>query len=434
MKKIIDIVPPNKKSFDRFNVSSIVKVKQVFKKKLEKNIETIEQKTQSEKKTFNHKKDFNSVKMVFLGILLIGFCSYCYFALGSAEIEIWPKTQVLKFEKTIIIDGGVDNSDFSKNIIAGKNLEIIKKISQEFPAKGTASEKAKGVIRIYNDYSTKSQTLVANTRFVSASGKLFRIHERVSIPGKRYEQGKLVPGYIDIVATANESGESYNIDATTFSIPGFAGGNKYTMIYAKSFSEMSGGGEFAKATEKDLDNAKSIVLEKALEQGEKEIKQEAEKGNFILLDDAIFEETIEIFASEISNTNDKEFVCNAEKRFKAIGFLEQDIKKFAENFVLSKITENKQLHLPSLAINYSLDSVDFEENKMTMILEISASEYSDFDISYFKKALAEKTFQETHIILESDEQIDRFEVDLSPFWVKKIPENFEKISINLIFD
>ena len=434
MKKLIDIVPPNKKSFNRFNTKSIVKVKQVFEKKLEKNIANSEQKQQSEKKRFNHRKNFNSVKIVFLGILLIGFCSYCYFGLGSAEIKIWPKTQVLKFEKTIIIDGDIDNSDFSKNIIAGKNLEKKKEISQAFPASGVASEKAKGTIRIYNNYSTKSQTLVATTRFVSASGKLFRIPERVRIPGKHYEQGKLVPGYIDVVAIADQSGESYNIDATTFSVPGLAGGSKYTMIFAKSFSEMSGGGEFAKATQEDLDNAENIVLQKALEQGEQEIKQEAGKGNFVLLDDAIFEETIESFASEINDTQDKEFVYKVEKSFKAIAFLEQDIKSFAESFVLSKISENKQLYLPSLEINYSLDSVVFEENKITMSLEISASEYSDFNISYFKKALAEKTIQETQIILESDEEIDKFEIDLSPFWVKRVPENFEKISINLIFN
>ena len=105
-----------------------------------------------------------------------------------------------------------------------------------------------------------------------------------------------------------------------------------------------------------------------------------------------------------------------------------------KNFLMFEVGEDKQAHLPSLEIDYSLDSVDFEENKMTIILEIDGKEYSDFDISYFKKALAEKTFQETNIILASDEEIDKFEIDLSPFWVKKIPENFEKIANDGSFD
>ncbi|MEA3295834.1 MAG: hypothetical protein U9Q27_01660 [Patescibacteria group bacterium] len=430
MKKIIDIVPPNKKSFNRFNVNSIINIKQGFKKKLERSAEI----PKSSGFATKNKRKFNPVKSVFVGILLIGLFSYCYFALGSAKIEIWPKTRVLEFKETISIDGDIDNFIFSKNIITGKNLEIKKEISEKFFASGSASEKAKGVIRIYNNYSTKSQILVATTRFVSASGKLFRIAERVKVPGKRYEQGKLVPGYIDAIAIADQAGEDYNIDATTFSIPGFAGSSKYTMFYAKSFSEMSGGGEFARATQKDLDNAESVVLQKALEQGEKEIKKEAKKGNFILLDHAIFEETIDSFASEISNTKDKEFVYKVEKRFKAIAFSEQELKKFAENFLLAKIAKDKQLYLPSLEINYSFDSANFEENKITIILEIMGKEYSGFDIQYFKKALAEKTLTETQIILASDEEIERFEIDLSPFWIKKIPENFEKININLIFD
>ena len=431
MKKIIDIVPPNKKSFNRFNTSSVVKVKQEFKEKMKKHAEFRDSKKLNAKKI----KDFNfPAKIVFIGILLIGLCSYCYFALGFAEIKIWPKIQVLEFEETITIDGDIDNSIFLKNIIAGKNLEIIKEISQNFLARGSVSKKAEGIIRIYNNYSTKSQILVATTRFVSASGKLFRIPKKVVIPGKHYEQGKLVPGYIDVLAIADQIGEDYNIDATTFSVPGLAGGSKYTMIYAKSFSEMSKGGEFAEATEEDLDNAKSIVLQKALEQGKKEIKKEAAKGNFVLLDNAIFEETIEDFVSEINNTQDKEFVCRVKKRFKAIAFSEQELKKFAENFVLSNITKDKQLYLPSLEINYSLDLIDFEKNKITIILDITGKEYSDFDISYFKKALVEKTSEEMQIILTSDEEIDKFEINLSPFWVKRAPENFEKIDINLIFD
>ena len=114
------------------------------------------------------------------------------------------------------------------NFIQGEVLEAEKEVSQNFTAHGKKlkSTKAHGTMRIYNNYSTAAQTLVATTRFISNEGKLFRTKERVVIPGGYYEGGKLAAGFIDIEVIADQPGEDYNIDPSTFSIPGFVGTSK----------------------------------------------------------------------------------------------------------------------------------------------------------------------------------------------------------------
>ena len=122
-------------------------------------------------------------------------------------------------------------------------------------------EKAEGIIRIFNDYSTASQSLVAGTRFVSDEGKLFRLVEKVVVPGQSTEKGKLIPGSVDVLVRADTAGSDYNIGVSTFSIPGFAGTPRYTAFYAKSFLAMAGGfkGESLAVSSEDLENAKKSL-------------------------------------------------------------------------------------------------------------------------------------------------------------------------------
>jgi len=418
-KKIFDIIPP--KEIKKTNRACFNLRKYTDKKEQFFDID------------FNRGFKFLRNKKIFVCsiISLIIFCFFCSFCFSSAEVEVWPDTKTLEFEKDIIIDGNISYSDFSRNIIAGKIISVEKEISQKFKSNGFVNKKAEGVIRVYNNYSTYSQPLVANTRFVSASGKLFRSPNKVIVPGRSYKKGKLSPGYVDITVIADQAGKEYNIEPTTFSIPGFAGTDKYTRFYAESFSKMSGGGQFPKITQQDLDNAKTVSSDRLKKEQKMAIQAKAEQENFILLDQAIKNEVIDDSLSIKQETELEEFDFKIKGNLSALVFSEQDLKNFAQYFIKSKISENKRIHKPSLEINYSLTNLDFEQGKMNLSLTCSSKIYSVFDIISFKKAITGKSFEQAKIILENEQDIKKFALRLWPFWVKKIPQNLEKIDVKL---
>lgn len=107
------------------------------------------------------------------------------------------------------------------------------------PASGEreVSRKASGTIVVYNDASTEPQTLIATTRFETPEGKVYRIDKAISVPGKRPSG----PGSVEATVYADQSGESYNIGLSDFTLPGLKGTARYTSVYARSKTPISGG-------------------------------------------------------------------------------------------------------------------------------------------------------------------------------------------------
>jgi hypothetical protein len=138
--------------------------------------------------------------------------------------------------------------------------------STSVAANGTthATRAASGVATIYNNYSTQSQDLIANTRFEAPDGKIYRIHSVLTVPGaSKNADGSLNPGSISTSLFADQPGAEYNRGSTQFTIPGFKGDPRYTKFYAQAGSITNGfvGTEPAVASS-TLASAKS-----AMEQG-----------------------------------------------------------------------------------------------------------------------------------------------------------------------
>lgn len=391
MKKILDITPPS------------IETK---KEKVEIGVE------EKERKPFPIKKSF-----IFILISLIVVFFSIHFLFSSAKIEINPESQLASFNNELTIN---------KELVSEEREAI-----ETFQATGSTEKKAKGMITIYNEYSTSPQVLVATTRFVSASGKLFRISEKVTVPGAYYDKGKKMPGTIDAEIIADQPGEDYNVEPTTFSIPGFAGSPKFTFFYAKSFSPMSGGGRVSQVTQEDINNAEKVLLEKLKEEAKDSL---ADKEGFILLGEAIEQEVIESSSSAAAATEADQFNYKIRIKSKALIFEKKEIENSAKDYIFQNIAADKSLAESSLKIDYSLKEIDLEKGKITLILEFSGKIYQNLDVSLLKKYLANKSLQEASSILGNQPGIDSFQIELWPFWLRKVPQDTNKIKIELKID
>jgi len=434
-KKVIDVFPPSKKE---------------KKKEEHKEQEIQEVKIEPEKKPraplwgFSKKAPNPPFKkgLTFSLLFLVLLGAFCYIALSKAEISIWPEIEVFNLIEETNIDKNATAIDSLLKIIPAETLQKEKTIVQTFPVSGKImkEEKAQGTIKVYNAYSTSAQALIATTRFVSSDGKVFRTPIKVTIPGGTYEKGKLVPGEIDVKVVADQPGEEYNIVSTKFSIPGFAGTDKYTKFYGESFEVMTGGfqEEVAKVTEKDLSQAEETLTKQAGKECnellQNELQSEAISSKFDYLPDSIQTEIIENFSLTSAEAEAKDFNYQAKAQCQVIVFKKEDIRNYVKEAIIFQIPQDKKLYEESLKINYSIDDVDLETGKIAVSLTISAKIYADVDIFSFKNALKGKSLLEAKLFLENYPKITRASVKFWPFWVNKVPEDLSKIKFNLVID
>jgi len=368
--------------------------------------------------------------------LILGGASF-YFIFQKAEIIIWPETEIVELKEKVTVDAKVSQVDLSTNSIPGDILKEEQRTSQEFSSSGKATKekKAEGTIRVYNAYSTSPQVLIATTRFVSSDGKLFRSLSRVTIPGGTYKGGKLEPGFLDIQVQADQPGEECNIGPSTFSIPGFAGTPRFTAFYGKSFEPMQGGfkGETFQVDQQDLEKAEAVLKEKLLEAVKIPLKSKV-PGEIIILEEASTKEfSTPVFSAEAGDEK-ASFVGEGQLSFKALAFNKSDLENFVKEYIIPQISKDQKIDSKNLEINYSIETVNIDQAKMVLSLDIKAKIYFGISEEEIKKEITGKPIAEAKEFLDKDPRITKLEINLWPFWLKKVPQSAKKIKIEQRID
>ncbi|MBA3733043.1 hypothetical protein H0W91_01570 [Patescibacteria group bacterium] len=155
----------------------------------------------------------------------------------SAKITITPKNEIVAVNTSLIAKKNTTTDLGYQIVTLSKDLEKAVNATSE----QQVDNKARGTIIIYNNAGSQPQRLVATTRFQTADGLIFRLLKDVSVPGNIVKDGKTVAGSIEVLVEADKTGASYNIGLKDFTIPGFKGDPKFSTIYARSKTEMTGG-------------------------------------------------------------------------------------------------------------------------------------------------------------------------------------------------
>jgi flagellar basal body-associated protein FliL len=204
--------------------------------------------------------DKKSRKYVILGFLisltLIGFVAFlASFVFDGATITIKPLKKDLAINETYII-----TPENRENLLVAKDIPLSEQVALPKNSVKKVSARASGEITIYNNFGAQSQKLIKGTRFSTSDGKIFRIQDSVTVPGKSGSS----PGSVKARVVADSEGEDYNIGPTRFSIPGFKGSPKYEGFYGESSKSMSGGssGKSVDVSDLDMEKGKETLREK----------------------------------------------------------------------------------------------------------------------------------------------------------------------------
>lgn len=203
------------------------------------------------------KKSRNYVVLGFLvSITLIGFIAFvASFVFNGATITITPVKRDQQINESFIVDATA-----REGLLVARDIPLSETVSLPKNSLKKASRRAEGDVTIFNNFNDGSQKLIKGTRFSTGDGKIYRIQDSVTVPGKSGGSAGSVKAHV----VADSEGESYNIGPSRFSIPGFKGSAKYAAFYAESSKAMTGGssGKTADVSDLDMEQGKTTVREK----------------------------------------------------------------------------------------------------------------------------------------------------------------------------
>ena len=302
-------------------------------------------------------------------------------------------------------------------------------------ASSEVSEKAKGEITIYNEYSTKPVKIIASSFVSDEKGKTYKTDSAISIPGYTTDKTKIIPGEISVGITAFLPGDSYNGNPESFSVNGFKGTPKFKKIYGKIKTPLTGGSTGLVYTldekEKELYTTNSKIFKDKLM---RKLVAQVPSGYILYPDATNFNYGLgDNVSSKVPNAK-----IEMKGTLSAILLKENElsdviIDKILPDISIKEKTEIVKPDLSSLSfkfvnkdqvINKDIENFDFELNGTIPILWKP-------DVIALKGLLVNKSKIEVPGIFKQDPGISSASVKIFPFWSKVLPEKDKNINIIL---
>jgi len=319
-------------------------------------------------------------------------------------------------------------------LVPAKLYVVSHKESQEILSTGNkiGGSKATVKLQIYNNYSTSPQILVAGTRFQSESGKIFRLDSRLVIPPAKLDnQNKLIPVYIEATATADEAGDSYNIPAGRFTIPGFKDPKKLEGFYAISQTAASGGslGGLKSVTADDLKNGETKVGKDLLASLDNELKAKI-PADYKVLEGAKNYKMQQIESSAKVDQVAEKFTITMSGEVRVVAFKESDLLALIKTQLQKQVDSNMDIYgEPSL--EYTITKADFTKGSLTGQVKVNWSSRPLISKQDIINNLKGKSISAAKAYLESIPNMNKTSVKLWPGYIQKIPVNEQKISVTI---
>jgi hypothetical protein len=368
------------------------------------------------------KKPFILGGVIILIILALGVFSL----FSGATVSYTPKNQSLTFNNetfTAKKEGTTEDLLFSV-------IKLTEEKSTEAPASGEeeVSQKASGIIIIYNNSSPNSQRLIKTTRFETPDGKIYRIANDVTVPGQKTLGGQTQPGSIEVTVYADQPGESFNIGLSDFTLPGLKGDPKFQTIYARSKTPMTGGlvGTVKKVSAEDKKSAETSI--------EASLKESliAEATVQVPADFVLIPSLVQITYEKLpegASTGEKA-VVRERGNFSGVIFKKTDLIRYlASKKTTVTVTDQMDADLNSLNISFievptedlaQEDTITFAVTGDTMVVWIS-------DESAIAQELRGKDKDELKQVLNNYPSIIEADAVVRPFWKKSFPNETENI-------
>lgn len=367
-------------------------------------------------------------------VLIVLFVAVSTF-FEHATLKIIPQQQSVDLD--FFFNAEQDADGESKVPFEVMTLSAVESVEVPATEVEQVDRRASGTITIFNDFSAANQRLVKNTRFETPDGRIYRIRESIDVPGQQEVDGQTIAGSVDAVVYADDVGEEYNMEATTFTIPGFKGTPRFDNFSAESQTPLAGGfsGVMMTVSDEELDRQQG-QLQAAVEAQLLQSARVQKPEDFILFDDAVFV----VFDEQSQEEGEGETVVISQNAtLYGLIFDKEILSTHLAKKTLSQVGDDDQILIRNI------DSLTFEVvSKQTVDpLNVEAFSFSlkgtplfvwQFDESELTQAIKGLPKAQLKEVLKEFPSITRAEIVIRPFWKRSFPDTDEDVSIETVIE
>jgi len=362
-------------------------------------------------------------------IFVITFIVFLF--LPKANINLVIKSEKFSRSFDLVADKNIVSPDLEKNSIPAQISETFleKSTKAEASGKKQIGQKAKGSVKIYNYYDSDAQTLAVGTK-LTKDGRVFKTTQAVTVSGVTKQAGQDVPGTATVSVEAEKEGDQYNVTAGKFAVSGYPSAS----FYGQSSQNMSGGYSrlITIVSQQNTDSAKDSLLNDLNNQAKDELSKKV-SSDFELVDGALQTEIVEFSTDPGIDAEASEFTAAIKIKVSALVYKKSELDQLIEeNF--RKAVEEKEKEVVEISkdqLNKTVKNVDLAKGTMSITVSGEANVAPKLDQAKLKTSLVGKSRMEAEDYMAGFQEVESAEVELWPFWVKKIPTLTESLKINI---
>ncbi len=365
------------------------------------------------------------------GVALIGLLIWMFVFAPAASVIITASTEPHPLNSSVKL-GGVAATDFQAGVISSVSQEEKVDATVEFEATGQrdVGEKASGSVVIRNCDSSDAFTIDRGTA-VSAGSQNYIIQSDISVGGARFAGGICTgPGVsspVEIVA--QNAGESYNqAGGTTFAVAGF--GSTVRAI-AESGGITGGTTKIAKVVSAgDIERARGQLIGQSTDAEKKALINKFSQDEVVIESSFTVDRgTIRSSPAVNQEAPDGKATLTAPTTYTMQAVARVELETYLKASLDAKIDSDTQKIYSSGADTATIGN--FREDGDDIIATVNATGAIGPKINEdeIKERVKGKRYGEVQQGLEAINGIKEVDVQFSYFWVRTVPGNTDRISI-----
>ncbi len=363
-------------------------------------------------------------KMIFgfviVTVILVIFI--LYFSASRAIIKVTPTTTAVEtdFVYDVITDGG----SLESGVLPGVLYET--EVEGTGVGQATGSEilqgESIGQVTLINKRD-EAQTLVKTTRLITQDGILLRLSDRVDIPAR---------GEIEADVYADDPNAFEELEPTTFTIPGLWEGLQ-SQVYAESKATIKSSGEKILVVKSiDIVTASDALTEQLYNQAIKLFEDQLPNDNFVSL--VVSKQVLEEDADVKEGAKQDEFNVTLKIKVKMIGLDQNKIIEVAGDRLKQAVPAGQDLLSVSMEkLTYKVQDYNDSDKTAKVKVHVEGDSVIKADNEIFDKdKMVGLSPKGVELYLASFDNVESVQVELSPFWVKKIPKLKDHLDIVIV--
>ncbi len=380
------------------------------------------------------------ISAVLVGIGIAGL-ALAAVIVPSAKVTITVEAQPFSDRVTSTVSTEATALDVEKGVLPGKlqTVTLDTKVSAKATGKKDQGTNASGTVTILNAWDSLPHTFPAGTTVTAKNGNQYTTKTEVTVGGatSTISNGTsvIIPGQKEVAVVAAAPGDSYNVGATSFTIPSLPKAQQ-EKIYATSSAAISGG------TSKIVGVVTADDIAKLTDAAKLQNKTEATaKLKTDLKEEVVVEKAIQTASQDVKSSAAADAVADSVEvtvtgKFGVITFKANDQKELVQKLVSTKIPQGQTLVTSGDGID--IDTSQFEVNlvtdvKIELINNIKAFTVNGFDENQIRRLLVgvKPTNDAVVAIVKTKIPAQKAEMSVTPSWWPRLPLWSEKIKLEL---